>query len=353
MVDHGDTPFNLRPGAAPAATVGRTRELDLIEQLLAQAVLSGGGGPISMSGRPGLGVTAVLREIADRANSAKWAAGFSTADADLGRTIAATVNAAVERFAARRPGASRLPELRAINDRLRAERPDEPVAVRAPLLAAAEAMLDLNGGLLLAIDDSHLLGPHAVTLADIVTDIADAGLPIVAVFGGHPAAPVGLDFVLEPLQATDIARLGAAAGVPLHPSAVAAILDLSDGTPFLVQAFAEAALLAAPELPLGAEDVDSGRANALEDVIEAWYRPRTSALTGSEHRYLRAVADLGAGSVFLRDIAHRLGDTRFGGTGAHTQELTTALVRRGLLWPDGDRVSFALPSFDSYFATYC
>jgi hypothetical protein len=132
VVDHGDTPFNLRPGAAPAATVGRTRELDLIEQLLAQAVLSGGGGPISMSGRPGLGVTAVLREIADRASSAKWAAGFSTADADLGRTIAATVNAAVERFAARRPGASRLPELRAINDRLRAERPDEPVAVRAP-----------------------------------------------------------------------------------------------------------------------------------------------------------------------------------------------------------------------------
>ena len=117
-----------------------------------------------------------------------------------------------------------------------------------------------------------------MTLADIVTDIADAGLPIVAVFGGHPAAPVGLDFVLEPLQATDIARLGAAAGVPLHPSAVAAILDLSDGTPFLVQAFAEAALLAAPELPLGAEDVDSGRANALEDVIEV---PRAAVHEGN------------------------------------------------------------------------
>src|SRR5690242_1170432 len=81
--DHSDRPptYHVTMPAGSTGFVGRDRELAELSSRLA-ATVTRGAGVVSVLGRPGIGKTALLRELAARHERARWAAAVAW-EADL------------------------------------------------------------------------------------------------------------------------------------------------------------------------------------------------------------------------------------------------------------------------------
>ena len=132
--------------------------------------------------------------------------------------------------------------------------------------------------------------------------------------------------------------------VEVTPEALDLIVAKTRGYPYFVQEWGKHSWEAADASPITAADVESASASAIAALDESFFRVRFDRLTRSEKRYLRAMAELGAGPHRSGDIAALLGRgvTSLGPTRA-------SLINKGMIYsPSHGDTAFTVPLFDEF-----
>ena len=135
-----------------------------------------------------------------------------------------------------------------------------------------------------------------------------------------------------------------AENVSFESDAIDAILQSTKGYPYFLQEWGKHSWEVADESPITADDVDSATTTAIAALDESFFSVRFDRLTPTEKRYLRAMAELGAGPHRSGDIAealkrtvNSLGPTR------------SQLIGKGMIWsPNHGDTAFTVPLFDEY-----
>ncbi len=122
------------------------------------------------------------------------------------------------------------------------------------------------------------------------------------------------------------------------------IVAETQGYPYFVQEWGKHAWDIAEVSPITLHDVRNASVSAIAALDESFFRVRFDRLTPSEKRYLRAMAELGAGPHRSGDIADELSRavTTLGPTRGQ-------LISKGMIWsPNHGDTAFTVPLFDQF-----
>lgn len=126
--------------------------------------------------------------------------------------------------------------------------------------------------------------------------------------------------------------------------AVARILEVTEHYPYFLQEWGKQSWDAATTCPITLADVDIAHPAAIAALDGSFFRVRFDRLTPSEKRYLRAMAELGAGPYSSTAIADHLErkPSAFG-------PVRASLVAKGMIYTPGyGRSAFTVPLFDAF-----
>jgi len=133
-------------------------------------------------------------------------------------------------------------------------------------------------------------------------------------------------------------------GVEFDKQAIASILSSSEGYPYFIQEWGKHSWDCAGASPITQNDVESAAAIALAQLDASFFRVRFDRLTPAEKRYMRAMAELGAGPHRSGDIAAKL--KRKVDSVAPTR---SNLIQKGMVYsPNHGDTAFTVPMFDGF-----
>ncbi len=224
-------------------------------------------------------------------------------------------------------------------------------------LAAQQA----NTALVICVDElQYVAEDEMAALITALHRVAQRRLPIVMLGAGLPQlrgrmeraksyAERLFDFPeIGPLSAISakqaIRKPAAAEGVVVEEVALELILTYTRGYPYFLQEWGKHAWDTAEHSPITAEDVRIASQSAVAALDESFFRVRFDRLTPVEKRYLRAMADLGAGPHRSGDVADKLRRkvTALGPT-------RNQLISKGMIWsPNHGDTAFTVPLFDEF-----
>lgn len=181
--------------------------------------------------------------------------------------------------------------------------------------------------------------------------VAGAGLPQLPARMGNAKSYAERLFefpAIGPLEAADaaaaIVKPAKLEGIDVNDDAVALILDYTKGYPYFLQEWGKHAWDIAVKSPITRADVEKASIQATATLDESFFRMRFDRLTFAEKRYLRAMAELGAGPHRSGDIA-----TQLGREVASLGPLRSSLIRKGMIWsPTHGDTAFTVPLFDEF-----
>lgn len=132
--------------------------------------------------------------------------------------------------------------------------------------------------------------------------------------------------------------------VKVNADALDLIVTKTQGYPYFLQEWGKHAWDTAPASPITKQNVELASQSVIAALDESFFRVRFDRLTPAEKKYLRAMAELGAGPHRSGDIAeqlHRevtaLGPTR------------NQLISKGMIWsPNHGDTAFTVPLFDQF-----
>ncbi|MFG6456950.1 ATP-binding protein [Roseateles sp. BYS96W] len=138
---------------------------------------------------------------------------------------------------------------------------------------------------------------------------------------------------------------------PLHDEhtditepALARILEVSQGYPYFLQHWGSHTWLAAAASPIDIADVERASTTAVAGLDEGFFRVRFDRCTPKEKKYLRAMAELGAGPHRSGDIANALNEPV-----SSLAPTRSALILKGMIWsPNHGDTAFTVPMFDQF-----
>jgi len=133
-------------------------------------------------------------------------------------------------------------------------------------------------------------------------------------------------------------------GVQVAEDALERIIQETRRYPYFLQEWGKHAWDAAAASPISLQDVQMASEEAIAALDQSFFRVRFDRLTPFEKRYLRAMAELGAGPHRSGDIAGKLcrpvtslGPTR------------SQLIAKGMIWsPSHGDTGFTVPLFDEF-----
>ncbi len=247
--------------------------------------------------------------------------------------------------------------------------PEPGLADNGDLEHDLQALLEAAGsaakqaGTVLAIFADELQYVAEVELAALITALhrtSQRGLPVVLVGAGLPqlrgrmgkaksyaerlfnfpeVGPLSADAartaILKPARDND---------VEVTPEGLELILAQTHAYPYFLQEWGKHSWDAADASPITAEDVRMGSVTAVAALDESFFRVRFDRLTPAEKRYLRAMAELGAGPHRSGEIADALKRevTSLGPT-------RNQLIAKGMIWsPHHGDTAFTVPLFDEF-----
>lgn len=132
--------------------------------------------------------------------------------------------------------------------------------------------------------------------------------------------------------------------VEFEPDAITRIVQETRGYPYFLQEWGKHVWDVAARSPITAADVAIASRETIAALDESFFRVRLDRLTPTEKRYLRAMAELGAGPHRSGDIANTLGRkvTALGPT-------RNQLISKGMIWsPNHGDTAFTVPMFDAF-----
>lgn len=150
---------------------------------------------------------------------------------------------------------------------------------------------------------------------------------------------------LATLPATDVIRKPALAlGVSFDEDAVEEIIRKTDGYPYFLQEWGKHAWDLAIESPITKADVLEATHLTIATLDESFFKVRLERTTPSERRYLKAMADLGAGPHRSGDIAQQLSKQA-----KSLGPVRASLIAKGIVWsPSHGDTAFTVPLFHLY-----
>lgn len=132
--------------------------------------------------------------------------------------------------------------------------------------------------------------------------------------------------------------------VEFTDDAIVEVLRQTLGFPYFLQEWGKHSWNVAAASPIGVEDATRATGAALAELDDSFFRVRFDRLTPAEKRYMRAMAELGAGPHRSGDIAEVLG--RKVTTVAPTRN---TLIAKGMIYsPSHGDTAFTVPLFDGF-----
>jgi hypothetical protein len=133
-------------------------------------------------------------------------------------------------------------------------------------------------------------------------------------------------------------------GVEFSDSAIEVVLDHTLGYPYFLQEWGKHTWNVAEASPIGYDDARRATDEAVAELDAGFFRVRFDRLTPTEKRYLRAMAELGAGPHRSGDIADRMGRKV-----TTVAPIRNALIAKGMLYsPAHGDTAFTVPLFDGF-----
>lgn len=127
-------------------------------------------------------------------------------------------------------------------------------------------------------------------------------------------------------------------------AALDAILQQTQGYPYFLQEWGKHSWDAAIASPITGDDVAAATRSALAELDASFFRVRFDRLTPAEKRYLRAMAELGAGPHRSGDIAEALSVKV-----SSVAPTRNSLIAKGMLYsPAHGDTAFTVPLFDAF-----
>ena len=133
-------------------------------------------------------------------------------------------------------------------------------------------------------------------------------------------------------------------GVDITDDALQGIVRRTRGYPYFLQEWGKHAWDTATASPITLDNVRRASAATVAALDESFFRVRFDRLTHAERKYLRAMAELGAGPHRSGDIADQLGRkvTSLG-------PIRNQLIAKGMIWSPGHGdTAFTVPLFDEF-----
>ena len=133
-------------------------------------------------------------------------------------------------------------------------------------------------------------------------------------------------------------------GVVFSDGAIDVILNQTLGYPYFLQEWGRHSWNVALNSPIRHDDARQATHDAVAELDAGFFRVRFDRLTPSERRYLRAMAELGAGPHRSGDIADQMGRRVTG-----VAPVRNALIAKGMLYsPAHGDTAFTVPLFDGF-----
>jgi hypothetical protein len=220
-----------------------------------------------------------------------------------------------------------------------------------------------KGGTALAMFVDELQYVQEEELAALITALhrtSQRSLPVVLVGAGLPQLPGKMgraksyaerlfDFPQIGALSHEAARLAinkpaSDQGVSVDEDALDRIIQETRGYPYFLQEWGKHAWDVANVSPITLEDVKRATSSAIAALDESFFRVRFDRLTPLEKKYLRAMAELGAGPHRSGDISEQLGRevTSLG-------PIRSQLIVKGMIWsPSHGDTAFTVPLFDEF-----
>jgi len=224
-----------------------------------------------------------------------------------------------------------------------------------------EAAAERGTALLLSIDElqyvperelaSLISALHRARQNERPITMVAAGLPQLAGQAGRAKSYAERLFKFEPVGPLDhaaardaLVKPAAAHAVDFDDAALAGILDVTGGYPYFLQEWGKQSWDAAQASPITAADVANATPTAIAALDRSFFRVRFDRLTPAEKRYLRAMADLGAGPILSSAVAERL-DRKVSSLGP----VRASLIGKGMIYtPEYGKTAFTVPLFDEF-----
>ena len=229
------------------------------------------------------------------------------------------------------------------------------------LTAVGEAARERNTAVVLAIDEFQYVKEsemaalisalHAVAQAQLPVTMVAAGLPQLLGQMGRAKSYAERLFEYVEVGALDYGAARNAVVLPIEredeeieKAAVDAIVAQTQGYPYFLQEWGKHAWDLAFCSPISLQDVANATVTAVAELDSSFFRVRFDRLTPTEKRYMRAMAELGAGPHRSGDIAELLGKQV-----TQLAPIRNSLIKKGMLHsPAHGDTAFTVPMFDAF-----
>ncbi len=133
-------------------------------------------------------------------------------------------------------------------------------------------------------------------------------------------------------------------GQSVAADAVAHIIEETQGYPYFLQEWGRHTWDVATQSPITVVDVKNASRHTIAALDESFFRVRFDRLTPQEKKYLRVMAELGAGPHRSGDIASKLGRET-----SSLGPVRSSLIGKGMIWsPTHGDTAFTVPLFDEF-----
>ncbi len=192
---------------------------------------------------------------------------------------------------------------------------------------------------------------HSASQSQLPVTMVAAGLPQLIGQTGRAKSYAERLFQFAPVDRLNEEAATAALAIPARkenvvfaPEALAEILGQTRGYPYFLQEWGKHCWNVANTSPITREDAELATQDALSELDASFFRVRFDRLTPGEKRYMRAMAELGAGPHRSGDIADQLGRKV-----TTVAPLRNDLIAKGMLYsPSHGDTAFTVPLFDGF-----
>ncbi len=220
-------------------------------------------------------------------------------------------------------------------------------AAQTPILILIDELQYLNTSEFSAL----IMGVHRINQKGLPLIVTAAGLPQILGLAGNAKSYAERLFrfpTVGPLETDDaiLAIQGPAEkeGVTFDDTAIAHILEQTQRYPYFLQQWAYEAWNEAETAVIDDAVMKRATAAAIGELDQSFFRVRFDRCTPSEKRYMRALAELGAGKQRSGDVADVLGVKS-----TSVAPTRSSLIRKGMIYSPAHGVTeFTVPLFDQY-----
>ena len=228
-------------------------------------------------------------------------------------------------------------------------------------VAIGEAAVDRKSAVAIIIDEIQyfkqkelgalIMAMHKIQQLQLPLVLLGAGLPILPGLAGESKSYAERLFSfpnIGALSQEDTAKAlqepAQKAGVAFENAALDEVFHLTKGYPYFLQEWGYVAWNLATTSPITLQVVRDARNTVIPRLDENFFRVRFDRLTPSEKNFLRAIAELGAGSHRTGDIAEilKVKVTSLG-------PVRAKLINKGMIYsPAHGDLDFTVPLFDAF-----